>query len=217
MYLPLFCSCSFKRLSHSHIPSGSDHEEHALVPNVYFVTQWDIKKTVSQSCDKVCAHLQYVCSPAGNTVCTGKKVFAEVYICYSGSLYWFVHTASDFIHHSHTAIDPSGGSCGHLCGSGYAEGPRETQQRRRQLLVSPECWEARWLPDWFSGPLPILHHHLYLSVSEVYSRGLIFWTHASQILLRWALVTRVLEVWFMNRNHQEYSFWQQKQIMEETE
>lgn len=64
----------------------------------------------------------------------------------------------------------------------------KTQQRSRQLLVSPECWDGRWLPDWFSGPFPIRYHHLSLSVSEVCSSGLIFWTRASQILARRALV-----------------------------
>lgn len=165
------------------------------------------------------AHFQYACSPAENTVCTGKKAFPWVHMYYSGGLCWFVHTAPVSIHQNQATIDPSVRSCGHLCGcpSGCAEGPRETQQRRRQLFVSPEYWDARWLPDWFSGPLPILYHHLSLSVSEVCSGGLIFWTRASRTLLRQALVTRVLEDWFMGESHQEYSFWQQKQIMEEAE
>lgn len=72
--------------------------------------------------------------------------------------------------------------------------------------LSPERRAARWLPDRFSGPLPILYHQLSLSVSEVCSGRLIFWTRASPILLRWALVTRLLEIWFMNGSHQEYSF-----------
>lgn len=76
---------------------------------------------------------------------------------------------------------------------------------------------ARWLPYWFSDPLPILYHHLSCSVSEVCSRSLIFLTCASQILQMSTLYTCGLEVWFMNGCRQEYSFWQQKQIMEETE
>lgn len=50
----------------------------------------------------------------------------------------------------------------------------ETRQRQRRLSVSPECRDARWSPDWFSGPLPILYHSLSLLVSEVCSRGLVF-------------------------------------------
>lgn len=142
-------------------------------------------------------------------------VFPWVHVYYSGGLYWFVHTASVSICQNQTARSLC--CCGHFCGSpsGYAEGTRETQRRSRQLLVSPECWEARWLPDWCSGPLPILSYHLSLLVSEMCGGGLIFWTHASQILLRWPLVTCVREVWFMNGSHQEYSFWQQKQIIED--
>lgn len=60
--------------------------------------------------------------------------------------------------------------------SGYAEGQRETWRRRRQLLASPECWDARWCPDWFSGSLPNLYHRLSLTMSEVFIEGIIFWT-----------------------------------------
>lgn len=111
------------------------------------------------------------------------------YVSYSGGLYWFVHSASVLIRYKQTTIDLSR-SCGHLCGcpSGYAVGLRESQRRSRQLLVSPECWDARWLPDWFSGPFPILYHLLSLSVLELCGWGPIFWTCASRILLRWALL-----------------------------
>ena len=65
--------------------------------------------------------------------------------------------------------------------SGCAEGPREARRKRRQLLVSPECWDARWRPDWFSGPLPnSLSPPLPLCVSEVRGGGLNFWTRTSQ-------------------------------------
>lgn len=85
------------------------------------------------------------------------------------------------IHQIQATIDPHVRSCGHWwgCPSGCAEGPGETQQRHRQLFVSPESWDARWLPDWFSGPLPTLHHHLCLSGLERCAVvGLIFWTLA---------------------------------------
>lgn len=162
--------------------------------------------------------------PAENTVCTGKEVFPWVHIYYSGGLYWFVHTSSFPLSEWDRVKRWLFWSRGHLCGwcLGLRCGTEGKQAEAETVVAVPKRWESRWCPDWFSGHRPVLSHHLFLLVSEVCSGGLnlfFFGTPllAAKALLWWALVTRMLGVWFMNGSHQEYGFWQQKQIMEEIE
>lgn len=122
-----------------------------------------------------------------------------------------------------TLVDPSVRSCGHLCGchSGYAGGLRETQQRSRQLLVSPECWYAGLLPDRFFLSSPnSLSPALYLSTSlcqRCAAEELSFGLEPARSSSDEHLYTYMIEVWFMRERHWEYSFWHQQQIMKETE
>lgn len=172
------------------------HEEDALVLNVYFVTQW-------LPCWEYSMHRQ-------------EGIPLSVHIL-SGGLFWFVHTTSVSIHQNQTTLDPSVRSCGHLCGcpSGYAEGPRETQRRRRQLSVSPECWGrqmASWLIFW-SSPNS-LSPSLPLGVRGVQRGTCLLDPRQPNPPQMSSCYSCALQVWFMNGNHQEYSFWQPKQIME---
>lgn len=152
-------------------------------------------------------------------VSTGMEASPWECVSHSGGLYWFVPTTSALIRYKQTTIDLSR-SRGHLCGcpSGCAVGLRESQRKRRQLLVSPECWDARWLPDWFSGPFPILYHpHFSFLCQSCAAEDLSFGLVPAKSSSGEHLYTGALEVWFMNGSGQECSFWRQDQIMEETE
>lgn len=93
----------------------------------------------------------------------------------------------------------SGGGGGHSC------------------WLSPERRAARWRPDWFSGPLPILYHQLSLPVSEVCSLRLSFGLAPAQSSSDEHLLLVCLRFDLWMEAIKSTVFWQQEQIMKEPE
>lgn len=109
-----------------------------------------------------------------------------------------------------TAIDPS------VVVVTCAAVPQATQRDRgKHSRGVDSCWclQSAAMPDGFPIDFLVLSQFFFTTSPLRCQRC----AAEDFLLLRWALVTCVLEVWFMNWCRQEYSFWQQKQIMEETE
>lgn len=147
------------------------------------------KDSSSQSDDRVSAHLQYVCYPAENM---HKQGGIPLSVCI---LLWWVGLVCTHCFCFHPSESDNYRSPLFWAVVTCVVVPQAMQRDQGRVSRGVDCCgclqsagNARWLPDWFSRPLPILYHHPFLSVSEMHNGGFIFWTSASQILLRWALV-----------------------------
>lgn len=124
-------------------------------------------------------------------------------------------------HPSESTVDPPTPpvqSCGHLCGSSLRL-CRGTEGKHGRDRDGCRCLQSAGMPDGVLIDFLALSQ-FFITPSPSWcqrcaAEDLCFWDSP---LLRWALVTCALEIWFMNGSQEhKHSFWQQKQIMEEIE
>lgn len=126
-----------------------------------------------------------------NPECINTEITTRIWSSASTYLYWFGHTICVS---NPSELDNYRSLCSEPWSLVWLV-PQAVQRdygkhsRGIDSCLSPDCWDARWLPDWFSGPLPIVYRHFSLSVSEVCSRGRIFWTCAKSFSVMNLLLT----------------------------